>query len=379
MNQNPLQVEETILLEEFSNDTFPPDGWDTEKNNPNGFTWERSSHEPKSDPYCAICNRDPSKTHQNEWLITPGLDFSLYNEVFCELWWRMNCYAALPKYENSYDLNISVSIDNGPWIWIWNENHLEVWTDGYDWKESNYDTGEDINLSDYAGESNVRIGFQYNGKDAATMGIDDIEIYGIRHGPTPLVCDAGGPYKGCVLQEICLDEAIVEGGTKPYSYHWSLGDGNFNNASAPCHIYEDLKDFDVKLTVRDFSGLRAEDNTTVNISKCPDLPEIEIVDIKGSLLSGVKAKLINYGGEAKNVEWELDYNFILLGIFNGDKDGEFEVIAENEERQIQSDNFIGWGRFNVKITVEAENLPEVTEERGAFKIGTLTIIKGDVW
>jgi len=59
----------------------------------------------------------------------------------------------------------------------------------------------------------------------------------------------------------------AQGGEPPYTYKWDLGDGSISNENNPIHIYEDVKEYNVILTVTDNTGDTAQDNTIVTIYK----------------------------------------------------------------------------------------------------------------
>ena len=84
-------------------------------------TWYIDSTLPNSDPYCATVHRDDSVDLQDEWLITPSLNFGEYNEddkINLTFSWYTCFYVTLWK--QYVDFNISVSTDGGGnWTNIW--------------------------------------------------------------------------------------------------------------------------------------------------------------------------------------------------------------------------------------------------------------------
>ncbi|MDG6218124.1 MAG: choice-of-anchor J domain-containing protein [Candidatus Thermoplasmatota archaeon] len=142
----------------------------------------------------ARCLHDPSKTSQDEWLITPTINLSGLRELYLQFNWFMSYFWSVNPYHN-YDLNVYfVNENKSDWQLIWNQNQVgpfENWV----W----YTTA--IDLSTYQNGNLFRIGFQYNGSNGAQVNIDDIVVYRriIRNPP---IVDAGGPYEGYIGEEI---------------------------------------------------------------------------------------------------------------------------------------------------------------------------------
>jgi len=163
-----------ILIQDFEDEIMPPPGWTQNINNAN-FTWELDDSYPFEGSHHASCLYDPSLEIQDEWLITPSLDFSGYNTgIYLSLWWMMSYEWAVNPHDN-YDCNVKISIDGGStWTLLWNEDTIGLFED-WTWYEATF--GMPINLSIYAGETNVLIGFQYIGEGGAQLCLDYIEIF----------------------------------------------------------------------------------------------------------------------------------------------------------------------------------------------------------
>ena len=161
-----------ILFEDFEEGKFPPDGWTLKQHNLNE-TWHlnESSH---SGFYSASCNYDENYSDiQDEWLITPPLDFTGYRDIILSFWWSCNYYWSVDPYDN-FDINVLISLDNGDsWLLLWNESSVGNFT-SYEWYNTAF--GTYIDLSEYYDETNVLIGFQYYGVDGFTAYLDDITI-----------------------------------------------------------------------------------------------------------------------------------------------------------------------------------------------------------
>lgn len=165
----------TILSEGFEGGVIPPSGWTLQQTNPT-YTWEIDDYDPHSGTYCASCFYDPALVPQDEWLITPSMDFTPHagDGIFLSFWWLMSYYWGVDPYDN-YDLNVKISIDGGTsWTLLWNEDTVGVF-DNWMWYDTTF--GTHIDLTSYSTESNVLIGFQYEGVDGAQLSLDDILIY----------------------------------------------------------------------------------------------------------------------------------------------------------------------------------------------------------
>lgn len=149
------------LTEDFEG-TWPPTGWTIESTN-TGFTWEEN--------VSGITGKDAHVGYdfaQDESLIspvftvpagTPTLKFKLSMSYF----WGVS-----PN--NNYDIFVSISTDSGTtWAPIWDESSLGVFAN---WTPIDVS----VPLTTYAGQTNVKIKFQYVGDDGADIDIDDISV-----------------------------------------------------------------------------------------------------------------------------------------------------------------------------------------------------------
>lgn len=121
--------------------------------------------------------------NQDEWLITPKLDFTNYSQIELEFWtrnkWGINY---------GYSCNVKISTDGGnSYKNIVNlVNDSEWFKGGQISEDSNwYEYPINLNLSEYAGSDNVKIAWQYYYNESygipsrASWGIDDVKIFGI--------------------------------------------------------------------------------------------------------------------------------------------------------------------------------------------------------
>ena len=127
---------------------------------------------------------------QNEWLITPELNFSIYSEIILTFWstywWNLEC---------NHSNFIKISTDNGStWEILADLVNEPQWrlggNDGEDWKYWNhFEEPITIDLSRYKGET-VRIAWNYYSPGDVRRGIwvvDDVKITGVRDSEPPLI------------------------------------------------------------------------------------------------------------------------------------------------------------------------------------------------
>jgi hypothetical protein len=150
--------------ENFNDAVVPPHCWSEIIANAN-FHWKAST----SDPGWADVEYDPAPASQDEWLVTPVMDFTNLAHPRLSFKWMMSYYWSVSPY-NNYDLNCKISTDGGTsWIKIWSETDEGTFTT-YEAKTKTLD------LLAYAGQANVKFAWQYVGSDGAQALIDDVVI-----------------------------------------------------------------------------------------------------------------------------------------------------------------------------------------------------------
>jgi len=164
------QTRSTIINEGFEGGTVPPTDWTLTSTNVTE-TWGIDDYDPHTDSYNATCLYDDNLQDQNELLITPLLDFTSVSNAILDFWFLGSKYYAVTPYDN-YDLNVLISTDGGT-TWttdtLWDEEVDTTWTT-WEW------TNAQVDLSAYAGESTIKIAFQYYGNNGAQFSLDDISI-----------------------------------------------------------------------------------------------------------------------------------------------------------------------------------------------------------
>jgi hypothetical protein len=351
---------ENIFEEDFSDGNMPPVdpylGQWVQNITAKDATWYIDDTNPYNDPYCATVHRGDYEGLQDEWLITPSLNFSSYAMINLRFRWYTSHLTAVWK--DVIDLNVSITLDDGgTWTKIWNEDDFESPFISWTWQDS----GE-IDLSAYAKKPNVKIGFQYysdNITDASAQefSIDDIQIY---VNSTPFVCDAGGPYEIAwswnVLNGVQFHGNAI-GGQLPYlNWTWDFGDGHTSKVHySPTWTYNDVGTYNVTLIVTDNAKPKhiAFDHTTVKVIETPPssieitmIPSMEILaEVKntGTLnVSYLNWTMIIEWGPSKVLKREVGSGII-------------QFIQAKSFTSIQSRYSFKWFGF-IRVTIEIKPL-----------------------
>ncbi len=159
-----------LLSEDFEGTTFPPSGWTLNQTNPN-VTWYQLSGGVtgwNSGKTAAVDYDDVS--NQDEWLITPSLDLTSATNPELSFSIGYSYYWAVSP-EDNYDVHVKVSTDNGvSWTSIWDDTQEPSFTTPF------MKINKLLDLTAFAGESNVKIAFQYIGFDGAGLYLDDVVV-----------------------------------------------------------------------------------------------------------------------------------------------------------------------------------------------------------
>jgi hypothetical protein len=314
-------------------------------------TWYIDDSDPYSDPYCATVHRGDFKDLQNEWLITPNLDFSPYDVITLRFRWYTSHLTAIWK--DVIDLNVCITLDDGKtWTVIWNEDTLKPFT-SWTWQDSN-----DIDLSAYAKKPNVKIGFQYYSNDmtdaeAQEFSIDDITVSG---STKQFMCDAGGPYEIAWSWNILNGVEFhgnAMGGKLPYSnWTWDFGDGHTSKTHyCPKWTYKDVGTYNVTLVVTDSATPKniAFDYTTVKVVETP--PSCIEITIKPSM--GILADVKNTGIlNISYLNWTMFIEYGPSKVLTKEVgNGIINFLEAKQTTSIQNRDYLLWFGF-MRATIE---------------------------
>ncbi|PIF43602.1 putative secreted protein (Por secretion system target) [Chryseobacterium sp. 52] len=175
---------QTILSEDFEGATFPSTGW-TRTSTVAGRPWQLTSAFPTSISGFLISGTksagvDYINQSNNAALISPT--FSLAATTAPVLKFKVKVGWSYMINQNLGNLLAQISIDGGTnWTTLWNEDTEPGFTDDGDNNEATdlYNTvSVQKALTTYAGQTNVKIRFQYIANDADAVSIDDIQVLG---------------------------------------------------------------------------------------------------------------------------------------------------------------------------------------------------------
>ncbi len=159
------------VLSEGFEDTVPPAGW-TIMTSGQGNTWAQSSSHYHTGAHSAFVRRSAPGQWQDEWLITPALDFTglaspkleFYER---ELYWTLGL---------RHSVAVSTTVPDDPMAFT----AILVMTPG-DHEISQWEDPVLLDLSDYAGMSPVYLAFRYEGQEADNWYVDDVRVFDPTH------------------------------------------------------------------------------------------------------------------------------------------------------------------------------------------------------
>jgi hypothetical protein len=160
-----------LLTEGFESGAVPPAGWSDVITNPGAtFHWYPGSYTFEGF-YSAEVLYDPALVPQDEWLISPILDFtSVTADIRVDFYWDMSYYWGVDPFDN-YDLELRISTDGGstfPTL-LWDESGEGVFGNYVYYHEV-------VSLAAYMGENDVVLAWRYVGVDGAQANVDFINV-----------------------------------------------------------------------------------------------------------------------------------------------------------------------------------------------------------
>jgi hypothetical protein len=121
------------------------------------------------------------------------------------------------------------------------------------------------------------------------------------------IADAHGPYIGDPNETLQFTGS-AEGGTSPYSYHWSFGDGATSVEQNPHHAYTVAGNYTIILTVVDAAGKIANDATwaLIGANAAPTPPTID-GPAKAKTGTPVTYSFVSSDPDGDNVSYYIDW------------------------------------------------------------------------
>lgn len=175
--------------------------------------WENDNTFGLDDTPCAAMSGFSGGPLQNEdWLISPAMDFDLYEDETFEFWTATNFDGPQLeiKISNDYQIgdpnnatwdDLSAVLSNGGWEWTWSGL---------------------IDVSAYTGT--VHVAFKYTSTDseAATWEVDDVQLTGVE---STGIDEGEADFSISVYPNPIYDFFVIEGNEKEYLYHIYTLDG----------------------------------------------------------------------------------------------------------------------------------------------------------
>jgi len=96
-------------------------------------------------------------------------------------------------------------------------------------------------------------------------------------GRIEFLADANGPYYNPVNDFVNFAGSVY-GGNPIYTWYWDFGDGNTSNVQNPSHLYDEIGQYSVTLTVTDSNDDVAMDETYVYIEMSNNPPDKPTID-----------------------------------------------------------------------------------------------------
>jgi len=118
----------------------------------------------------------------------------------------------------------------------------------------------------------------------ASSGITTIIVFPLP--PPPPVADLGFSPNSPVTGQTVNFTATVTGGSPPYTYSWSFGDGTTDSGSPASHTYENANTYSVVLIVTDANGTTFSDAKLLAVKVTPNPPIILTVPSNQSIDHG---------------------------------------------------------------------------------------------
>ena len=162
-----MSPQSEILGEDFEV-SVPPPGWSAITTHSDTTTWYQNDYNPYSGTYYADCKYDENLVPQDEWLITPSMDFSSVNsDIKVEFYWFMSYYWGVDPYDN-YDLQLHIIVGSDTTM-LWSEADAGVFTN-WEWNKAT------VSLAAYVGQTDVKLAWRYVGVDGAEAGLDFVSV-----------------------------------------------------------------------------------------------------------------------------------------------------------------------------------------------------------
>lgn len=189
------------FTEDFESGVFPPACWNVINTHPTA-NWHEGTSETGFG--AEVVYEDAEM--MDEWLISPTMDLSAASGDLYVSFDFMTSYYWLVDPNDGADLMLKVSIDGGStWTELWNEEDYGTF-ESFTW----YPVF--VAFTAYAGESDVKIAFHYNGSDGAQTMVDNVVLdlaTSVNDNVTNLVSVYPNPSNGIVNVQVSETSVIT--------------------------------------------------------------------------------------------------------------------------------------------------------------------------
>jgi len=259
--------------------------------------------------------------------------------------------AAVPPSQGAATVDIELSLNgiSGPWQAI----AQDVPNSGrFQW------------LVDASGSKHCRV------KITVTTGSDSVSaVSPYDFTITGYLADAHGPYYGLMNQPLQFTGS-AEGGTPPYTYHWTFGDSAYSDLQNPVHAYTAGGNYTVKLTVTDAEYIVASDTTFAFIQGSSNPPSTPVVSgsSKGkpntrytffATASDPDGDALYYWfdwGDGTNTSWlgPINSGSVMKANHSWSEKGSFAIKVKAKDTNGQESD---WGTLPIRIPITQSYTP----------------------
>ncbi|MDL2296626.1 T9SS type A sorting domain-containing protein [Bacteroidales bacterium OttesenSCG-928-B11] len=179
-SQSNIKNGSIIFSENFDSDI--PSTWTNSSSDPN-YTWAAResiagttsfSTVDSTNIYSACVYGGYTDQEQDHKLISPSINVSQETELYLQFYCGYSgIYMIGGMYAGTQgaDMRVLASINNGAtWTQMWSYSETHAGTEAWEWGKVF------VNFSQFAGESNLKIAFQYTGKNGDDGAIDNIQL-----------------------------------------------------------------------------------------------------------------------------------------------------------------------------------------------------------